>query len=134
LATEMESARLKMAELELKLTELKRQEEVVQSKQLKENINPISSIIPKGISPRPSVELKKLLTDKKELKEQVENLTKENELLKTALNDLQKKNENLSNKIDEESLNSKSNNKHNESDERETMLILMLSQVLKMKS
>jgi len=125
LATEMESARLKMAELELKLTEVANQENVVQGRQLKENINLSLNVIPKGMPPRPSAELKKFLSENKALKEQVEKLTKENELLKTALNDLQKKNESLSNKIsliNEESLNSKANNRYIRNDEREIEL------------
>eukprot|EP00826_Nyctotherus_ovalis_P023376 TRINITY_DN17964_c0_g1_i2.p1 TRINITY_DN17964_c0_g1~~TRINITY_DN17964_c0_g1_i2.p1 ORF type:complete len:155 (+),score=23.33 TRINITY_DN17964_c0_g1_i2:114-578(+) len=106
----MQSARLKVAELELKLTELTKHDVHLRPKngnesmghgELKENVIPLvsKSTVRKGMPPRPSAELKKLASENKELREQITDLRKANELLKSALSDLQAKNEAFCSKL-----------------------------------
>eukprot|EP00826_Nyctotherus_ovalis_P045322 TRINITY_DN5002_c0_g1_i2.p1 TRINITY_DN5002_c0_g1~~TRINITY_DN5002_c0_g1_i2.p1 ORF type:complete len:114 (-),score=28.01 TRINITY_DN5002_c0_g1_i2:39-380(-) len=64
----------------------------------KENVD---SLAPKATSPLVLLEHKKLLTENKELKEQVAKLSKSNKLLKSALNDMQFKNEELCRRINQ---------------------------------
>lgn len=104
LENEIQTARIKMAEMESKLNELTKRND--NRKPFEEmNENTLKQLIHnKGIPPHSissSSEITNITTENKALKEQVINLNKLNAVLTTGLSDLQLKNEKLCNLINE---------------------------------